>query len=74
MPDEIKPLTKLELHMPLWDKELCARYLRIKYRQFAERVRFQSAFPPPAVVLGRKVLWRSVDVRTAAGEFRQEAA
>lgn len=73
MPDEIKPLTKLELHMPLWDKELCARYLRIKYRQFAERVRFQSAFPPPAVVLGRKVLWRSADVRERFENTQQAA-
>lgn len=70
---DTKPLTREELELPLWDKELCARYLRVKYRQFSERVRYESTFPAPAATLGRKVLWRSADVRMVF-EGMEEAA
>lgn len=38
-----------------------------------ERVRYESTFPAPAATLGRKVLWRSADVRMVF-EGMEEAA
>lgn len=69
---KIEPLKAEELTLPLWDSELCARYLRVTYRQFAERTSYDVTFPAGTRIgSGAKAprRWPSVKVRQWAGEL-----